>query len=87
MRASLTLTIQCDSAETVSKLESVLRPDNKVPRGQKFRMERRERSLVVSVESEMVKSAFTSVNSVLVDASLFQEILLLTRSSAAGAPG
>jgi hypothetical protein len=87
MKASLTLKILCDSAETVSMLASVLKPDNKVPSGQTFSMEVQDRSLTVQVESEMVKSAFTSVNSVLVDASLFQEILLLTRESTAGASG
>jgi hypothetical protein len=80
LKVELTLELQCKDSETARKLERVMSADNVgVPTGQRFGMSTRGRSLVFEIESDS-SSAFTSCLSVLHDATLFQEIWLLSRT-------
>ena len=77
MRTTISLAFRCAGAGNAKKLEAALTPDNRgVPKDQKFSMKREGAGLVISISSERAPSAFTTANSLLVDANLFQEVLL-----------
>lgn len=84
MRATILLRISCADAATAGKLETVLKPDNrKVPKGQSFSMLRKSGAVLFEIRSSQFQSALSSAQSVLSDASLFQEIWLLSRDAGA----
>jgi hypothetical protein len=62
------------------RLAAVLTPDNAgVPKDQSFSMSRVHGKLVFRAKSEVPSSLLTTAISVLTDASLFQEVWLLSR--------
>jgi len=72
------LTFKCD--RSASSLTKVLSPDNRsVPSDQVLKMTLSGGQVTFSIESDRLPSAFTSLDSVLSDASLFQEVWLLSR--------
>ena len=80
MKTILHLTLGCSDAATAKSLATVLDPDNRsVPSDQRFEMLRGGSSVSFSIESEKLAAAFTSLDSVLTDAALFQEVWLLSR--------
>lgn len=80
MRAKGRLTVKCEDAAVARRLEEVLAPDNTgVPRDQRFTMRRTGDSLVFLMESEDLPQLASTVLSILSDASLFQEVWLLSR--------
>jgi hypothetical protein len=80
LTAEAQLTLRCRDAKVAKGLEQVLSPDNAgFPRGQRFAMTRKGRTLLFIVDGEATSSFFSTVYSVLRDASLFQEIWLLSR--------
>jgi hypothetical protein len=81
------LTVKCESAAVARRLEDVLAPDNTgVPRNQRFAMRRTGESLVFLIESETLPPLVSTVLSILSDATLFQEVWLLShvRDAAVG---
>jgi hypothetical protein len=73
------LRVECASRDISSKLESVLSPDNEsLPRDQLFQMIRHSKDLLFMIESARVTSAFSSLESLLSDINLFQEVWLLS---------
>lgn len=80
MSVILDLVIRCDAAVTARKLVEVLRPDNRhVPPDQTLVVSREREKVTLTVKSERPGSALSSVESVLNDAALFQEVWLLSR--------
>jgi hypothetical protein len=74
------LTVRCEGAAVARQLEDVLAPDNTgVPRDQRFTMRRAGDSLVFLMESEALPPLVSTALSILSDASLFQEVWLLSR--------
>jgi hypothetical protein len=81
MSVTLRLVMDCNDAETARKLVEVLCPDNRhVPPDQSFVMSRTRERVFLRVESERQTAAFSSVESVLNDAALFQRVWLLSRA-------
>lgn len=77
MKTTIRLAFHCAGASAAKKLEAVLAPDNRgVPKNQKLSTRRIGNVLSFSVSSERTPSAFTTANSLLLDASLFQEVIL-----------
>lgn len=84
MRARERLTIRCSDSSMADHLAEVLAPDNVgVPKDQSFSVSRVHGKLVFRVKSEVPSSLFATAMSVLNDASLFQEIWLLSREMGA----
>jgi hypothetical protein len=80
MRTKLLLSFKCN--RSAKALTDVLAPDNRsVPGDQTFIMKRSGSTVTFRIESDRVGSAFTSLDSVLTDASLFQEVSLLSRQT------
>lgn len=80
MKASGRLTVRCADSGVARRLEEVLTPDNVgVPKDQRFSMSRRGESLIFGMESETLLPLLSTVSSILEDASLFQEVWLLSR--------
>jgi len=81
MKTSLRLTLGCAGSDTARKLAAVLGPDNRgVPGDQRFTMKLSGREVSFEIGSDRPSSAFSSLDSVLCDASLFQEVWLLSRA-------
>lgn len=81
MIARLRLSITCRNNRSAKDLASVLAPDNAaVPSGQRFSMAVRGRSLIFVVASERIPSAFTTVQGILRDVALFQEVWLISHN-------
>jgi hypothetical protein len=81
MRIRLHLTLGCAGFEAAGKLAAVLGPDNRgVPEDQRFAMNVHGNRVSFEIESGRLVSAFTSLDSVLCDAALFQEVWLLSRA-------
>ena len=79
-RIALHLRLDCADPSVAGKLGVVLGPDNRsVPSDQRFMMRQEAAALSFSIESDRAASAFTSLDSVLSDAALFQEVWLLSR--------
>ncbi|MDA4127999.1 MAG: hypothetical protein OK422_00810 [Thaumarchaeota archaeon] len=79
MRLRFELRVVCRDGKTAGNLESVLKPDNKgIPKAQRFSMARRSNTLDFVIDSDRLTSALTSVQSILSDVRLFQEVSLLT---------
>ncbi len=82
MKTEARLSLRCKNSEVAMKLEQVLAPDNVgIPSDQRFAMTRDGRSLVFVLNSESPASALSTLSSILRDASLFQEIWLLSRGA------
>ena len=82
MRTGLRLMFKCDTS--AAKLTEVLSPDNRnVPGDQTFKMRRYGNTVSFEIVSERPGSAFTSLDSVLTDAALFQEVWLLSHRAEA----
>jgi hypothetical protein len=80
LKTHLRLTLSCSDTEAAKTLAAVLGPDNRsVPADQRFEMVQAEDAVSFIIESERLVSAFSSLDSVLSDASLFQEVWLLSR--------
>jgi hypothetical protein len=81
MKARLQLTLGCAGPDTAEKLAAVLGPDNRgAPGDQRFKMQLAGRTVSFDIDSERLGSAFSSLDSVLCDAALFQEVWLLSRA-------
>ena len=79
MRAKVRVTMECRDVKTANKLMTVLSPDNRVfPNDQRFTSELKGSKLVFQAESERPLSVVTSIESLLSDVGLFQEIWLLS---------
>ncbi|HME19253.1 MAG TPA: hypothetical protein VKF15_05945 [Nitrososphaerales archaeon] len=74
------LTVKCRDAAVARQLEDVLAPDNTgVPKDQRFTMRRTGDSLVFLMETGTLPPLVATALSILSDASLFQEVWLLSR--------
>ena len=74
------LTVRCRDATLARSLGEVLAPDNTgVPKDQRFSMSRRHGSLVFTIESPGPSALLSTALSILTDATLFQEVWLLSR--------
>ena len=81
MKTKARLTLRCSDADNARSLGEVLAPDNvRVPRGQRLSMHRSSASLEFEADSDQAKSLASTLLSVLSDASLFQEVWLLSRA-------
>lgn len=84
-KIALHLKFGCADPAVAGKLGAVLGPDNRsVPGDQRFVMRQGRAELSFIIESERIASAFSSLDSVLSDATLFQEVWLLTRGDEGG---
>jgi len=84
-RIALHLRLGCADPSIAGKLGAVLGPDNRsVPSDQRFVMRQEAAGLSFSIESDRATSALTSLDSVLSDAVLFQEVWLLSRRDEGG---
>jgi hypothetical protein len=80
LNVRLELSLGCADSDVANKLASVLSPDNRsVPSDQLFEMSQSGPSVSFKIESERQVSAFSSLDSVLTDAALFQKLWLLSR--------
>jgi len=78
LNTKLRLALKCN--DSAAALAQVLNPDNRsVPSDQVFSMKRERENVLFSIQSSRPASAFTSLDSVLSDAALFQEVWLLSR--------
>ncbi|MDV3293077.1 MAG: hypothetical protein LYZ70_02290 [Nitrososphaerales archaeon] len=81
MIARLQLTIACRDSGVAKDLASVLAPDNvAIPAEQRFSMAVRGNSLLFSIASERIPSAFATAQSILRDVALFQEVWLISHN-------
>ena len=79
MKARVRVTMECRDVKTAKKLITVLSPDNRAfPNDQKFISELKGRKLVFQAESERPLSVVTTIESILSDVGLFQQIWLLS---------
>ena len=79
MKTKVRLTMECRDDKTANKLMTVLSPDNRAfPNDQRFSSERIGSKLVFQAESERPLSVVTTIESLLSDIGLFQEIWLLS---------
>lgn len=79
MKTRLRLTLKCKES-VATKLTEVLSPDNRsIPSDQMFAMRRAGDKVSFEIESQRLVSTFTSLDSVLSDIALFQEVWLLSR--------
>ena len=75
MRAVFQLAIVCMDAKTAKKLLEVLEPDNRAfPKTQRFTSERKGRRLIFLVESNRTMSLLSTLESILADVGLFQDV-------------
>ena len=80
MRTRVELRIGCRDGSTVKCLASVLAPDNEgAPRGMKLASAVEADHLTFTVESDSASSSLSTALAVLRDATLFQEVWLLSR--------
>ena len=80
MKVELKAVLGCDTALTARSLAAVLSSDNRVvPTDQVLLMSRSKNRITLTIEGRRPASAFSSLDSVLADAALFQEIWLLSR--------
>ena len=80
MRVRGQLTVACRNVDLARRLEEVLAPDNvSVPQGQRLAMSRAGGTLIFLVDSDTLPPFVSTVLSILTDASLFQEVWLLSR--------
>ncbi|MDV3243728.1 MAG: hypothetical protein LYZ66_00975 [Nitrososphaerales archaeon] len=78
--SNLRLKLVCKNYGTANKLASVLAPDNKVvPADQRLLMVVKSDTVLFKVESDRLPSALATVQSILQDVSLFQEIWLISQ--------
>lgn len=85
MRTEARLSLRCGDWKVAAAFEQVLAPDNMgIPRDQRFAMSRERRSLLFVIGSESPAPVLSTMSSILRDASLFQEIWLLSRGVDAG---
>ena len=79
MRVRSELIIDCRDASTARTLLRVLAPDNRAfPKNQKFVSLQKGRRLLFQVESTRISSLISTVESLLSDAGLFQDILMVS---------
>ncbi len=80
MRTGIILSVRCANRKVRDQLQAVLAPDNVGgPRGMRFSVIPRERSISFRVTSEAPASSLSTAMSLLNDISLFQEVWLLSR--------
>ncbi|MDG6917887.1 MAG: hypothetical protein JRN62_00330 [Nitrososphaerota archaeon] len=80
MRTRVELRIDCRDGPTVRSLVSVLAPDNEgAPRGMKLASAVNGEHLAFAVESDSASSSLSTALAVLRDATLFQEVWLLSQ--------
>lgn len=85
MNTTTELRIVCEDTGVCESLASVLAPDNRrAPRGLTIAMKRDGRTLTVTMNSDLPSAAVSGQASVLRDATLFQEIWLLSHARAPG---
>ncbi len=79
MKASVWVTMECRDVKTAKKLMMVLSPDNRAfPKDQRFTSEMKGKRLVFRAESERPFSVISTIESILSDVGLFQEVWLLS---------
>ncbi len=85
MKVTARLSLGCVDVRTADALEQVLAPDNVgIPRDQRFTVSREGNVLLFRCVSDEAASVFSTLNSVLKDSSLFQEVWLLSLEREAG---
>lgn len=80
MKATVEVSIECRDRRTAEKLLAVLEPDNReFPKGQAFSSELSGRRLVLRLRSrDRFMSLVSTLEGMLSDAQLFQEVWLLS---------
>ena len=85
MTSEVGLRLVCRGAAEAEALSGVLSPDNRgLPAGQSLKMERRGKAVAFRLAGPVPWAVAPAVASILADASLFQEVWLLSRNP--GAP-
>jgi hypothetical protein len=80
MRVVFDLLIRCVDERTAQSLELVLYPDNRIfPKDQRFNFIRDGKTLRFNIESPRIMPALSSLESLLSDAKLFQEVWSLSK--------
>ncbi len=79
MKATFEVSIECRDRKTAAELLAVLEPDNRAfPKGQAFAAELSGRKLVFRLRSDRFMSMISTLEGILSDAQLFQEVWLLS---------
>jgi hypothetical protein len=79
LNSTFLLKFDCRSSATARKLAAVLEADNRgVPIDQRLAMSVASRSVTITVGAARTGSGFTTVQSILRDVALFQEIWLIS---------
>ena len=82
MKARVELSIGCSDARACGELARVLTPDNTgVPSGLKIVMNAKQETVRFDISSESPSSALSTAMAVLRDASLFEQVWLLSRAN------
>jgi tRNA threonylcarbamoyladenosine modification (KEOPS) complex Pcc1 subunit len=81
LKAAFSLSIECRDEATAKKLHDVLAPDNRAfPKTQRFSFARKGRILLFKVESDRLLSLLSTLESVLSDVGLFQDVSMTSIS-------
>ena len=84
MKTRVSLSLEMPRTKARKSLRSVLAPDNVgIPRGTRLQIEVMGSNLVFGVASDSVSTAISTVLALVRDASLFQEVWLLSRKKGA----